>query len=181
MACGVFPGPARRTHRRFPKDAPDYRGEAARREIKRDQLRRRDRARVSVGRGLHGWLVALGGAPVPVPRGIADQDQVGQADCFAERYGHGHGHGATQSASASASETPTPTHSPTPTPTPTHTHSPTPTPSPSATTFFPTAAPQTGGGGTAGFQDTLLVALGGAAILAGAGSIAYRRRVLRNR
>jgi LPXTG-motif cell wall-anchored protein len=42
-------------------------------------------------------------------------------------------------------------------------------------------APATGGGGTAGFQDPLLLALGGAAILAGAGSISYRRRVLRRR
>lgn len=82
----------------------------------------------------------------------------------------------SQSASASASETPTP--SPSPSPSPTHTHSPAPSPSASA---FPTAAPETGGGGTAGFQDTLLAGLGGAAILAGAGSIVYRRRVLRNR
>ena len=78
----------------------------------------------------------------------------------------------TPSTSPSASETPTPT------PTPSHTHSPAPSPSPST---FPTAAPETGGGGTAGFQDTVLVGLGGAAILAGAGSIAYRRRALRNR
>jgi hypothetical protein len=42
-------------------------------------------------------------------------------------------------------------------------------------------APATGGGGTAGFQDTLLLGVGGAAILAGAGSIAYRRRVIRSR
>src|SRR5260221_6307294 len=56
--------------------------------------------------------------------------------------------------------------------------------SPSAspsTSRLPTAAPSTGGGGTAGFQDTLLLGLGGAAMLAGAGSIAYRRRVIRNR
>jgi hypothetical protein len=42
-------------------------------------------------------------------------------------------------------------------------------------------APATGGGGTAGFQGTLLLGVGGAAILAGAGSIAYRRRVIRSR
>ena len=45
----------------------------------------------------------------------------------------------------------------------------------------PTAPPATGGGGTAGFQDTLLFALGGAAVLAGAASIAYRRKVIRKR
>jgi hypothetical protein len=45
----------------------------------------------------------------------------------------------------------------------------------------PNAAPATGGGGTSGLQDTLLFALGGAAVLAGAGSLAYRRKVIRNR
>ena len=53
-------------------------------------------------------------------------------------------------------------------------------PSPYYTTY-PTAAPVTGGGGTAGFQDAGLVVLGGVAILAGAGSIVYRRRKTRNR
>ena len=46
---------------------------------------------------------------------------------------------------------------------------------------IPTAAPVTGGGGTAGLQGGLLFGLGGTAILAGAGSIAYRRRLTRNR
>jgi hypothetical protein len=45
----------------------------------------------------------------------------------------------------------------------------------------PTVAPATGGGGTAGFQHSLLLGLGLAAILAGAGSIAYRRKMVRNR
>ena len=44
---------------------------------------------------------------------------------------------------------------------------------------FPSAAPVTGGGGTAGFQDALLLGLGVAALLAGAGSLAYRRRLTR--
>lgn len=44
---------------------------------------------------------------------------------------------------------------------------------------YPTAAPQTGGGGTAGLQDGLLFGIGGAAILAGLGSLAYRRRLAR--
>jgi len=45
----------------------------------------------------------------------------------------------------------------------------------------PVAAPATGGGGTAGVQDILLFGLGGAALLAGAGSLAYRRRAMRDR
>ena len=72
----------------------------------------------------------------------------------------------------SKTASPAPSHSPTPTPTPTpRSHSARP----------PSAAPATGGGGTAGFQDPLLAGLGGAALLAGAGSLAYRRRILRNR
>jgi hypothetical protein len=51
----------------------------------------------------------------------------------------------------------------------------------SATTPYPTGAPQTGGGGTAGLQDGLLFGLGGTAILAGLGSLAYRRRLTRTR
>jgi hypothetical protein len=46
---------------------------------------------------------------------------------------------------------------------------------------FPSAAPATGGGGTAGFQDALLLGFGVAALLAGAGSLAYRRRLTRKR
>ena len=46
---------------------------------------------------------------------------------------------------------------------------------------FPSAPPATGGGGTAGFQDALLFGLGVAALLAGAASLAYRRRLTRNR
>jgi hypothetical protein len=41
--------------------------------------------------------------------------------------------------------------------------------------------PATGGGGTAGFQDPLLLGLGGAAIVAGAVALAYRRRSTRGR
>jgi hypothetical protein len=41
------------------------------------------------------------------------------------------------------------------------------------------AAPETGGGGTAGLQDGLLFGVGGVAVLAGLGSLAYRRRVRR--
>jgi hypothetical protein len=47
------------------------------------------------------------------------------------------------------------------------------------TTPYPTAAPETGGGGTAGLQDGLLFEIGGAAILAGLGSLSYRRRLRR--
>ena len=46
---------------------------------------------------------------------------------------------------------------------------------------IPPSAPVTGGGGTAGFQDSLLLALGAAAILAGAGGLIYRRWLGRER
>jgi len=45
----------------------------------------------------------------------------------------------------------------------------------------PSGAPVTGGGGTAGFQGTLLLVLGAGAILAGAGGLAYRRWLARGR
>jgi hypothetical protein len=45
----------------------------------------------------------------------------------------------------------------------------------------PAVAPATGGGGTAGFQHLSLLAIGAAAIAAGAGSLFYRRRVMRGR
>src|ERR1700728_1103071 len=45
----------------------------------------------------------------------------------------------------------------------------------------PTAAPATGGGGTAGFQHASLLVIGIAAVLVGAASLVYRRRILRNR
>jgi hypothetical protein len=45
----------------------------------------------------------------------------------------------------------------------------------------PAGAPATGGGGTAGLQDGMLFGLGGAAMLAGIGGLAYRRRLTRNR
>jgi hypothetical protein len=54
------------------------------------------------------------------------------------------------------------------------------TPVPSAT-HYPSGAPATGGGGTAGLQDGLLFVLGGAAIVAGLGALAYRRRLIRHR
>lgn len=54
-------------------------------------------------------------------------------------------------------------------------------PATSSTSYVPTVAPVTGGGGTAGLQDGLLFVLGAAAILAGAGSIIYRRRFTRHR
>lgn len=58
------------------------------------------------------------------------------------------------------------------------------TPVPKRTTVpiaspYPTGAPQTGGGGTAGLQDGLLFGVGGAAIFAGLGSLGYRRRLRR--
>jgi hypothetical protein len=47
-------------------------------------------------------------------------------------------------------------------------------------TAFPTAAPETGGGGTAGLQDGMLLGLGGLAIASGLGTLAYRRRLRRS-
>jgi len=76
--------------------------------------------------------------------------------------------------------TTTATTTPTPTRTTTATDTATPTPTVTRTvTAYPTAAPVTGGGGTAGFQGALLLIVGIAAILAGAGGIAYRRRLRR--
>ena len=78
------------------------------------------------------------------------------------------------------SGTPGVTSSPTVTPVATVTETVT-APATSSTIYVPTAAPVTGGGGTAGLQDGLLFVLGTAAILAGAGSIVYRRRLTRRR
>jgi hypothetical protein len=99
------------------------------------------------------------------------------------------------SSPATAPESPTPTVT-TPTAPDTGTGSPSvapvspTTPAPAATTPTPTVsptfapasvAPATGGGGTAGFQGTLILVLGAAAIVAGAVGLAYRRRAIRNR
>ena len=56
-----------------------------------------------------------------------------------------------------------------------------PSPPPATTYYYPTGAPATGGGGTAGLQDGLVFVLGGAAIAAGLGSLAYRRKFTRRR
>ena len=56
-----------------------------------------------------------------------------------------------------------------------------PSPVPTTTYYYPTGAPATGGGGTAGLQDGLVFVLGGAAIAAGLGSLAYRRKFTRRR
>lgn len=88
----------------------------------------------------------------------------------------------TSTATATATSTATATATSTATATATATVTPSPTPPP--TTYYspyPTAAPVTGGGGTAGFEDAGLAVLGGAAIAAGLGSIAYRRRITRRR
>ena len=85
---------------------------------------------------------------------------------------------------SSPSALPTVTSTVTSTPAVTRAATGTPTPTPTGTVtarpsarHYPTAAPPTGGGGTAGFQDTLVLVLGIAAILFGTGSIAYRRRL----
>jgi len=97
--------------------------------------------------------------------------------------------GSTEtSPSTGLSPTTTVPATPTETHTSTQTHTPTPTATPLQTitatqtvTSFPTAAPVTGGGGTAGPQDALLFGVGGAAMLAGTGSIVYRRRLNKKR
>jgi hypothetical protein len=43
----------------------------------------------------------------------------------------------------------------------------------------PIGAPSTGGGGTAGLQHVTLFGLGALAVLAGLGTLIYRRRALR--
>jgi hypothetical protein len=53
------------------------------------------------------------------------------------------------------------------------------TPPPPSHTAFPTTAPETGGGGTAGLQDGVLFGAGGVAVLVGFGTLAYRRRLSR--
>jgi hypothetical protein len=90
---------------------------------------------------------------------------------------------ATSSASADASASTThpatpSSHATTPTSTATTVS---PSPVPTTTYVYPTGAPQTGGGGTAGLQDGLVFVLGGAAIAAGLGSLAYRRKFTRRR
>ena len=84
------------------------------------------------------------------------------------------------SGQTTASGRPLMTSSPTATPVATVTETVT-APATSSTSYVPTAAPVTGGGGTAGLQDGLLFVLGTAAILAGAGSIVYRRWLTRRR
>jgi hypothetical protein len=81
---------------------------------------------------------------------------------------------ATHTQTPAATHTPTATHLVAPTHSAVPTHSATP-----ASSEFPTAAPETGGGGTAGLQDGLLFGAGGAAVLAGFGALAYRRRLAR--
>jgi hypothetical protein len=69
-----------------------------------------------------------------------------------------------------------------PTPVPKTVPPPVPAPVPKTVTPTPpSGAPRTGDGGTAGLQDIGLFGLGGAALLAGAGSLAYRRRAMRDR
>ena len=89
------------------------------------------------------------------------------------------GHGG---ASASGSSPPPPAHSASSPPPPAHSASSAPPPAHSASSpppAFPAAAPQTGGGGTAGLQDGLLFGAGASAALAGLGTLAYRRRLAR--
>jgi len=82
---------------------------------------------------------------------------------------------------ATGTATGTPTNTATSTPTPTTTSPTAQPPTPTTTTYYPTAAPQTGGGGTAGLQNGLAIGIGGTAIVAGLGGLAYRRKLTRRR
>ena len=90
---------------------------------------------------------------------------------------------ATSTATSTATETTSPSES-TSTPASESPSPPSPSPTP-AIVFSPTSsglpAPNTGGGGTAGLQDTMLFGIGALALLAGTGSIIYRKKLTRNR
>jgi hypothetical protein len=91
--------------------------------------------------------------------------------------------GVASSASSSTSPGPSVTTT-TPSAAPSATPSASARPSATRTTSasaIPTAAPATGGGGTAGFQGAWLLGLGAVLILAGAGCIAYCARRIWNR
>jgi hypothetical protein len=124
--------------------------------------------------------VGDGGTRTPSPNGQSSRSSSGSSASASstDRSGasaSGSPH-ASSSASASSPATARSSQTPTaqvttefPTPTPTHTHA----------SAFPTAAPETGGGGTAGLQDGLLFGVGGLAVLVGFGTLAYRRRLSR--
>jgi hypothetical protein len=80
-------------------------------------------------------------------------------------------------ATATASATGTATASPSASASATHSATPSPTPAPTTSSPYPTSAPITGGGGTAGLQDTGLLAIGIACVVAGAGAFVWRRRL----
>jgi hypothetical protein len=86
---------------------------------------------------------------------------------------------ATGSPHTSTSTRPPATTSPTASPTAAPSSAPATHTSTPVTTTYPTAAPETGGGGTAGLQDGLVFGIGGAAVFLGIGSLAYRRRLVR--
>ncbi len=88
---------------------------------------------------------------------------------------------ATAKASTAATATSAPTHHPSAAPSAARTVTARPTVTVTRTQYYPVGAPQTGGGGTAGLQDVTLFGAGAAAILAGFGTLAYRRRLTRKR
>jgi hypothetical protein len=84
---------------------------------------------------------------------------------------------ATPTTSPSAKVSATRSSSPSPSPSASFTYVATPPPKTASATPYPSGAPQTGGGGTAGLQDGTAIGLGAAAVVAGLSSLAYRRRV----
>ena len=154
--------------RRFHEGAHDYRGDCARRATDRRRLRRLGHPRLRRALGLLGDLL--------------DHD-TGHLHTFGNRLNHRCAEQASEPLDhydckpfgrfdADADPNADPDANPNPNPNANATQS---------ASAYPTAAPSTGGGGTAGVQDVLLFGLGGGAILAGAGSIAYRRKLTRGR
>jgi len=118
------------------------------------------------------------GTRTPSPAGQASRSGRSSASSSASSSAPGRGGAsASESPHASVSSSASSHASSSATAKPAHTN--TPAPSHSSAPVFPTAAPETGGGGTAGLQDGLLFGVGGLTVFAGFGTLAYRRRLAR--
>ena len=117
---------------------------------------------------------SVSGSRTPSPAGGASSTRKAGASTSPTA----HPSSADSHASASASSKPSATTAPSSAPA-THATAPVTHTSAPVSPAYPTAAPETGGGGAAGLQDGLLFGLGGLAVFAGLGSLAYRRRLAR--